>query len=223
MCTQGTCELCGALRFACELISQPQLGRSEDHSGTQVGDAHLDQLDVRGEGCPMQPACCPTRHSTSSELGTLNSNADRITREPIPIEHLKTYQQAIAQYHLHPEDKFLNGDFLDRGTTVRRHIRVTGIEYIGKESNKWDDQYYFGFDPDEEIHYGSKPPDARALSKAVQAIADTKGLRITAKELRMSRTKFSKGYHRAAAASSPEIACANWGIFLQTLIHTKSE
>ena len=84
---------------------------------------------------------------------------DRITREPIPVEYLKTYQQALAQYHLHPEDKFLNGDFLDRGTTIRRHVRVTEIEYIGKESNKWEDQYYFGFDPEEEIHYGSKPAD----------------------------------------------------------------
>jgi len=56
---------------------------------------------------------------------------------------------SLAQYHLHPEDKFLNGDFLDRGTTIRRHVRVTEIEYIGKESNKWEDHYYFGFDPED--------------------------------------------------------------------------
>jgi hypothetical protein len=121
-----------------------------------------------------------------------NNAFDRITREPVSIEHLKTYQQALAQYPLHPEDKFLNGDFLDRGTTIRRHVRVTGIEYIGKESNKWEDQYYFGFDPDEEIHYGSKPPGAGALSKAVQAIVDTHALRGTAQKLRISRTKLSK-------------------------------
>ena len=117
---------------------------------------------------------------------------DRITREPIAVEFLKTYQQALAQYHLHPEDKFLNGDFLDRGTTLRRHVRVTEIEYIGKESNKWEDQYYFGFDPEEEIHYGSKPVDAESLFEAVQAIVAAQGLRTTAKELRISRTKLSK-------------------------------
>jgi hypothetical protein len=92
---------------------------------------------------------------------------DRITREPISVEWLKTYQQALVQYHLHPEDKFLSGDFLDRGTTLRRQVWVTGIEYIGKESNKWEDQYYFGFDPDEEIHYGAKPVGPEALLEAV--------------------------------------------------------
>jgi hypothetical protein len=117
---------------------------------------------------------------------------DRINREPIAVEFLKTYQQALAQYHLHPEDKFLNGDFLDRGTTIRRHVRVTGIEYIGKESNKWEDQYYFGFDPEEEIYYGSKPATAESLLDAVQAIVTALGLRTTAKELRISRTKLSK-------------------------------
>ena len=121
-----------------------------------------------------------------------NNAFDRITRKPVSIEHLKTYQQALAQYHLHPEDKFLNGDFLDRGMTIRRHVRVTEIEYIGKESNKWEDQYYFGFDPDEEIHYGSKPPTAATLSKAVLAIVDAHGLRVTAQELRISRAKLSK-------------------------------
>jgi hypothetical protein len=105
---------------------------------------------------------------------------------------LKTYQQALAQYHLHPEDKFLNGDFLDRGTTMRRHVRVTEIEYIGKESNKWEDQYYFGFDPKEEIHYGSKPAGTETLSDAIQKIVAVQGLRTMAKELRISRTKLSK-------------------------------
>ena len=54
----------------------------------------------------------------------------------IPIRHLKSYSQALAQYHLHPEDKFQNGDFTDRGITRRRHVQVSGIEFIGKESNK---------------------------------------------------------------------------------------
>lgn len=117
---------------------------------------------------------------------------DRITRKSVPVAHLKTYQQALAQYHLHPEDKFLNGDFLDRGTTLRRHIRVTGIEYIGKESNKWEDQYYFGFDADEEIRYGVRPADARSLLKQIRAIVSSQGLRVAAFNLQISRAKLSK-------------------------------
>jgi hypothetical protein len=117
---------------------------------------------------------------------------DRITREPIPVNYLKTYQQALAQYHLHPEDKFLNGDFLDRGTTLRRHIRVTEIEYIGKESNKWEDQYYFGFDPTEEMHYGSRSIGAIELHEAIGEIVDARGLRRTALDLGISRATLSK-------------------------------
>jgi hypothetical protein len=117
---------------------------------------------------------------------------DRITRKPIAIAHLKTYRQALAQYHLHPEDKFLNGDYLDKGTTISRHVRVTEIEYIGKESNKWEDQYYFGFDPDEEIHYGSRPIGAMALYETIREILDVRGLRQTARDLNISRTTLSK-------------------------------
>jgi hypothetical protein len=117
---------------------------------------------------------------------------DRITRVPIPVEYLKTYRQALAQYHLHPEDKFLNGDFLDRGTTIRRHVRVTEIEYIGKESNKWEDQYHFGVFPEEEMNYGSAPVATASVFKALKAIVEAQGLGTTAKQLRISRTKLSK-------------------------------
>jgi hypothetical protein len=35
---------------------------------------------------------------------------DRETAEPIPRGKLKTYREALAQYHLRPESKFLNGE-----------------------------------------------------------------------------------------------------------------
>jgi hypothetical protein len=57
---------------------------------------------------------------------------DRETERPMRADRLKTYAQAPADYHLSPESKFENGDCCDRGTTRRRHIRATGIEYIGK-------------------------------------------------------------------------------------------
>ena len=60
----------------------------------------------------------------------------------------------MAQYHLHPETKFLNGDYLDSGITKRRHIRVKSIQHIGKEANKWEEQFFTGFDPDAQIEYG---------------------------------------------------------------------
>lgn len=61
---------------------------------------------------------------------------DRISGNPVPTESLKTYAEAIAQYHLSSEDKFENGQFLDRGRTERRHVVATGFIWIGKEANR---------------------------------------------------------------------------------------
>jgi hypothetical protein len=116
---------------------------------------------------------------------------DRDTGKPVPADQLKTYQQALAQYHLHPEDKFLNGDYLDRGTTKRRHVRVTGIQYIGKESNKWEEQYYFGFNEEDQIIYGARPATRKSIARAVRKVVDAQGLRETAKEIGLSRERLS--------------------------------
>jgi hypothetical protein len=59
---------------------------------------------------------------------------DRIAGEPIPPERLKTYAEALCQYHLSSEDKFTNGQYLDRGRTEWRHAVATGIVLIGKEA-----------------------------------------------------------------------------------------
>ena len=61
---------------------------------------------------------------------------DRLTGRAVSAEELKTYEEVLVQYHLSPEDKFANGDFLDRGRTLRRHIHATGIDLIGKEANR---------------------------------------------------------------------------------------
>ncbi len=82
---------------------------------------------------------------------------DRETGEPVAPEKLPTYRQALAQYHLHPEDKFLNGDFTDSGGTSRRHIEVAGIEHTGKEAERWEEQFYLGLDPEAQIVYGDAP------------------------------------------------------------------
>ena len=42
----------------------------------------------------------------------------------------------MAQYHLSPESKFLNGQFCDRGRTERRHVVVTSMTLIAKEANR---------------------------------------------------------------------------------------
>ena len=82
---------------------------------------------------------------------------DRNTGKAISKEQLKTYAQCLAQYHLHPEDKFHYADYLDRGIVQRRHIQVTVIEHIGKEANRWEEQLYLGENPEAQIEYGVSP------------------------------------------------------------------
>src|SRR5208282_460335 len=79
---------------------------------------------------------------------------DRETGKPIPTEQLKTYTEALAQHHMRPEAKFLNGDYCDRGRTERRHVLATHLVHIGKEANKWEEQHFLGGDEDAEIEYG---------------------------------------------------------------------
>jgi hypothetical protein len=69
---------------------------------------------------------------------------DRDTGILVPIEVLKTYKDALAQYHLRPEHKFLNGNYTDRGPTKRRHVQPTAVRNIGKESNRWEERFYLG-------------------------------------------------------------------------------
>ena len=61
---------------------------------------------------------------------------DRVSGEPVEPEALKTYAEALALFHLSPEDKFENGGPWDVGRTQRRHIVVSGIQLIGKEANR---------------------------------------------------------------------------------------
>jgi hypothetical protein len=82
---------------------------------------------------------------------------DRISGDPISSEALKTYAEALAQYHIQPESKFLNGDYWDQGTTKRRHIGAGHIVHIGKESNDWQRQAVLGLNPDSIVEYGVSP------------------------------------------------------------------
>ncbi len=109
-----------------------------------------------------------------SDLGKAQEGCfDRETGEPVPPEQLKSYQEALAQYHLHPEAKFHNGDYLDCGVTQRRHIRAMVTEYIGKEANRWEEQLHLGLDLDAQTEYGLPPEERERALGAARGVADT--------------------------------------------------
>ncbi len=116
---------------------------------------------------------------------------DRETGEPVPATALQSYAEALAQYHLHPESKFLGGDYCDRGTTRRRHIRVSGVRHIGKESNDWERQAVLGLAADAEFDYGLSDDgyvqlvaDCAALAASMGRVGAAKALGLSANRLR---------------------------------------
>jgi hypothetical protein len=79
---------------------------------------------------------------------------DRDSGIRIQINRLKTYAEALPQYHLQPESKFENGDYLNQGFTQRKQIKADAIINIGKEANRMEEQFYLGLEEDSEIIYG---------------------------------------------------------------------
>jgi hypothetical protein len=126
---------------------------------------------------------------------------DRETGEPILPGMLMTYAEVLAQYHLRPESKFLNGDFCDRGRTERRHVIATQLVHIGKEANKWEEQHFLGEDEDAEIEYGVAE-GAGKLDATIRDLCDKVGEREAAKMIGISRTALRRALKRGAARLS---------------------
>jgi hypothetical protein len=81
----------------------------------------------------------PTAPYDRDPARALSKVFDRLTGKPVRAEQLKTYAEVLTQYHLSCEDKFLNGQVLDRGRTERRYVVTTGFVWIGKEANQVGD------------------------------------------------------------------------------------
>ncbi|MEM8917935.1 MAG: hypothetical protein AAGE37_03665 [Pseudomonadota bacterium] len=98
---------------------------------------------------PLKPIAPFTR---DPEIAALNA-LDRVTGEPMDRTLLKSYVSVLASYHLHPENKFWNGAYMECGTTKRRHIIADSANHIGKEANNWEQQAVLGLDSNESIIY----------------------------------------------------------------------
>ena len=125
---------------------------------------------------------------------------DRETGIRVPIEDLATYREALAQYHLYPETKFLNGKHRDRGPTVRRHVKigVTDIHYIGKEANELDEQVFLGFDPEAQPEYGMESEAYSELLAKVRHIVSARKLPAINQATGVS-TRYLRDIRRGAA------------------------
>jgi hypothetical protein len=84
-----------------------------------------EEMFIIGEGSksprkwkqhPLRPIAPYSRTSKEASTHTF----DRDTGQPIPAGQLKTYSQALAQYHLRPEAKFENGDYFEPIKPIRK-------------------------------------------------------------------------------------------------------
>ena len=120
----------------------------------------------------------PVAPFDSDHSKAIASAFDRDTGEAISASSLKSYADALAQYHLQPESKFLNADYFNRGTTLRRHVKMTGTQHIGKESHDWERQAVLGISSDAQLDYGISEGDrvelAERLRKFVAQVGKTK-------------------------------------------------
>lgn len=128
---------------------------------------------------------------------------DRETGKLVPPEQLQTYREALGRYHLSPESKFDNGEPFDRGTTRRRHVHAVDIQFIGKESNNWEEQASLGIDDDDAVIYASieaalAPLEARitALTISNEELGDLSGLNPKTVQ------KFRSGQNKAVTRNS---------------------
>lgn len=127
----------------------------------------------------------PVSTYSANQEASIESCFDRATGELIDTVSLKTYLEALAQYHLRPESKFRNADYINTGITERRDIIVESITHIGKEANKWEEQSVLGVDANAQIEYGFSREEyeerlehvrERIKKTGVRAVADAAGL-----------------------------------------------
>jgi len=112
---------------------------------------------------------------------------DRETGKPVSPRQLKSYRQSLLRYHLHPEAKFLGGAYVDAGITRRRHIQASGIHLIGKEANRWEEQFFLGLDPDAQNEYGIANADRTQKLETIRKAAEACGMTTFAAAIKWSR------------------------------------
>jgi hypothetical protein len=129
---------------------------------------------------PVAPYCNDATEAAKSCF-------DRDTGIAVPVQVLKTYRDALAQYHLRPENKFCNGDYADSGIMTRRHVRPLAIRQIGKESNRWQEKLYTGGEDGTEIDYGLAPENSNSYRDTLRRQIIQAGQRKVARESGVSR------------------------------------
>ena len=68
----------------------------------------------------------------------------------------------------------------------RRHITVDYVEHIGKEANRWEEQFHLGEDPHAQIVYGQSGRQQRRRATQIRDAIRRRGVRRVARESGLS-------------------------------------
>jgi hypothetical protein len=117
---------------------------------------------------------------------------DRDTGRAVPLAQLKSYADALSDYHIHPEAKFENGDRFDTGTTRRRHVRVAAVQHIGKEANDWERQAILGFESDSLPTYGVEDAHPARIARELRPMIARWGISRCARAFGISAATLAK-------------------------------
>jgi hypothetical protein len=103
---------------------------------------------------------------------------DRGISEPthIPASWMKSYARSLARYHLHPEAKFLGGNYDERGILRRRHVQVTAFQQIGKEADNLEEREFKGNSGDDAIEHEFEHKDRAKLRSYILSTQKTLGI-----------------------------------------------
>ena len=108
------------------------------------------------------------------------------------IQYWKPLWDTIEEYMRHPESKF-DGDV---GVLKRKHVRITDIVHIGKESNGLDESELLGLDDSSyEIYQNDSEIDEKFMKLAPKILElkskDVKGFGISKQTLWNTKKKIN--------------------------------
>jgi len=172
----------------------------KDWSGEAIGS--VAEAGRRKAPMPLKPIT-----PFNSDHGKAVISAfDRDSGAAVLADRLKSYAQALAQYHLQPEAKFLNARYTDRGTTVRRHVHVAYVRHIGKEAYDWERQAVLGLEADSAISYGKGAEAQTSMADSIRALIAEFGRSPTAKAFGLSSRQLEAAISSGAIRQRNPIA-----------------
>ena len=122
----------------------------------------------------------------------LHDGAISLSREPDEVAlHIGTDEAPMGNDARLP--------YADRRIMRRCHIHALEIQRIGKEANRWEEQFHLGADPDAQVEYGLSPRDWEQLVTMTRKAIRQCSQRKLATAAQISRNTLSAVVQRKAS------------------------